>query len=566
MSTEHLNNEAASPAIDPERESDILSFVESLSLNENAPKTSKTRRQCKWIAALKRRFRHRTLTLIAATTATIILAGIVIAIVPGAEEESSNGSATITPDITETEEKEKITLVDKRKTRLQQVTIQNANGDYSIAYNDTTKEYALKDYEDIIMSSDMIDILCSYTKSIQANDKINEVSDLSAYGLDEPQATASIAYADKTSVCLSIGNKTPSETGYYGQIEGDDSVYIFDVNSVTMFCHGSVSFADTTLISAPTVKSDDKYGQALMKEITYSGTAYTNPLTIRRSNHTDSEDLAYFSYIITAPYLRCTSDMVSNHFGSFSTLSADQALYLHPTAEQKTKLGFDNPQSVLDITMAVETEEDSQTDSEEENPIKLYYNAVNYKLIVGSQDSDGNYIVMLDGIDAIFLIKKGSYDFLLNRNYHNSVNEYLFFKNINTLERISIEMNGKKYDFHLTHYPEKEEPNQQLTVTSDGKVYSTEEFRELYTLIMGLKRNDATVADPNPSGDISLTVALYDTDGNLYLSADYYETTAALCTVKTSQGEVLTSLWSDVTFFIQQVENYLAGKNVLIKN
>lgn len=562
MSTEHLNNEVSPPALDPERESDILYFVESL--NENPPKATKPQRQRKWVAALRRRFHRRTLTLIAATTATVILAGIVIAILPSTDEESLKGPTTITPDVTEKEEKEKITLVDKRKTRLQQVTIQNTQGDYSIAYDETAKDYTLIDYEDITMSNNMIDILCDYTKLIQANDKVKDASALSAYGLDKPQATATISYADKTSTCLSIGNKTPSETGYYGQIEGDDSVYIFDVNSVTMFCHGSVSFADTMLISSPTVKSDDKYGQALMKEVTYSGTAHNNPLTIRRSNHTDSEDLAYFSYIITAPYLRSTSDMVSNHLGSLQKLSADQALYLHPTAEQKTKLGFDNPLIVLDITMAVETEEESKTDSEEETKKKIYYNAVDYKLIIGSIDSDGNYIVMLDGINAIFLIEKGSYDFLLERNYHNSVNEYLFFKNINTLERISIEMNGKKHDFHLTHYPDKENPDQQLTVTSDGKVYSTEEFRELYTLIMALKRNDVTVA--NPSGTVSMTLALYDTEGNLYLSADYYETTATLCTVQTSQGEVLTTLWSDVTFFIQQVENYLAGKNVLIKN
>ena len=46
MSTEHLNNEASAPAIDPERENDILSFVESL--NENEPKSTKTRREHRW--------------------------------------------------------------------------------------------------------------------------------------------------------------------------------------------------------------------------------------------------------------------------------------------------------------------------------------------------------------------------------------------------------------------------------------------------------------------------------------------------------------------------------------
>ena len=58
----------------------------------------------------------------------------------------------------------------------------------------------------------------------------------------------------------------------------------------------------------------------------------------------------------------------------------------------------------------------------------------------------------------------------------------------------------------------------------------------------------------------------YDTDGNMYLSADYFETDATLCTVKTAEGELFTTLWSDVAFFIQQVKNYLNGDTVLIRN
>ena len=95
-------------------------------------------------------------------------------------------------------------------------------------------------------------------------------------------------------------------------------------------------------------------------------------------------------------------------------------------------------------------------------------------------------------------------------------------------------------------------------------MHSTEEFRELYELIMALERHDAP--DTEPNGNIALTLSLYEPNDRLYLSASYYETSATMCTVQTSEGELLTTLWNDVSFFIQQVENYANGKDVLIRN
>ena len=96
----------------------------------------------------------------------------------------------------------------------------------------------------------------------------------------------------------------------------------------------------------------------------------------------------------------------------------------------------------------------------------------------------------------------------------------------------------------------------------DNKVYSTEDFRELYQLLMGLKRYG--VPEKEPTSEVPLEIALYDSEGKLYLGAKYYNTSGSLCTVETSEGELFTTRWSDVAFFIQQVDNYLNGRDVLI--
>ncbi len=569
MSTENLNNNTTSQAIDPQRENEILSFVESM--NESTPTPAKVRRQHKWLAVLQRRFRRRTLTLFATSAATILLAVAMVVVLLGGKDTTPNNTSTQNPEETVETETPKITLLDKTVktdsadiTQLQQIDVTNADDTYTILRDDKTNSYYIKDYQDIDLADTMVTTLRSYTETIAAAQKVSDVADLSAYGLDKPQVTASISYADGTSARLLLGNQTPSTSGFYGRLEGDDNVYIFDANTAALFRFQASAFVNTTLITAPTVKSNDKYGAALLKEISFTGSAFPTPLVMRRSNHNDSEDLAYFSYIITAPYLRCTTDKASAALAAFTSLTADQALFLHPTEEQKKKLGFDDPLMKITATMAVETEETTASDSDDEVKIKNYYNIVNYNLIIGSTDQNGNYITMLEGVDAIFLVSKASYEFVLGRTYENTVNTYLFFKHISSLERISVEFNGEKHDFHLTHYPDEEHADDQLVITKDGKVYSTEEFRELYELIMALERHD--IPDEEPTGDASLILSLYETGGNLYLSAEYYDTSASLCTVKTSQGEILSTLWSDVSFFIKQVENYLNGKNVLIRN
>lgn len=569
MSTEHLNKAANSQAIDPERESELLSFAESM--NETITQPVKKRRQCKWMAALQRRFRKRTITLFATSAATLLLAVIMIVMLVCVKVDTPDTTPTQTPEETIETETPKITLLDKTKktetnavTHLQQIDVTNKEGAYTILLDEESKSYHIKDYHDLDLASTMVETLRYYTETIAAVEKVNTTTDLSAYGLDKPQVTANILYADGTTTRLLLGNQTPSTNGYYGQLEGDESIYIFDADTAALFRFPASAFINTALVTAPTVKTSDTNGATVLKEITFTGTAFPTPLAMRRSNHNDSEDLAYFSYVITAPYLRCTTDKSSAALASFTSLTADQALFLHPTAEQKTKLGFDDPLMIVDATLAVETESSTVSDGDDEVHIKEYYNNVTYHLIVGSTDENGNYIVMLEGVDAIFLVDKASYEHILGRTYENTVNSYLFFKHINSLERISVEFDGEKHDFHLTHYPEKEETDDQLVVTQDGKVYSTEEFRKLYELIMALERHD--IPETQPTGEPSLILSLYDTNGALYLSAEYYETSATLCTVKTSQGEILSTLWSDIFFFKNQVENYLNGKTVLIRN
>lgn len=544
MSLEDMNRDN-SPAI--EETGDLFSAFEQV----NTVTTKKS----------PRKLPKRTRNLII-TSATAVLLAVILLVLTLLPNEDVGGSDTSEPMVDTT-----ITLLDKSSNSavtIKQVSIKNANDDYSLHYDSDAKRMVIKGYEDITVDEELSNTLIAYTTVITAFDKVENQGDLKEYGLDNAAATATVTYTDDSSVTINVGNLAPSEDGYYARISGDDTVYIIESDYVSLFLVRASAFADTTLLTTPTVKKDDANGVAVLKSIKYSGKNYPTPLSIRRSYYTDSAEITLFSYVVDKPFLRGIKDAVSTDIGNFKSLKASQALYLHPTADQKKKLGFNDPLTIMEITMAVETPEDaeSSTSLDEEAEKNIYYNSYTVRLTVGSLDSSGNYIVMLDGIDAIYLVDKTSLSMLAERTYDNTVNELLFLKNISHLGKIAITIDGKRHDFVLTHFPEKEDNDENLVVTIDGKRYPTSDFRELYQQLMGLARYGST----NGSYDkvATLKVDIYTTEGEHYLGATYYPLSGTLCAVETSEGEVFTTRWKNVTHFVEQIENYLNGEKVLI--
>ena len=404
----------------------------------------------------------------------------------------------------------------------------------------------------------MTDMLQEFTAKLVAIDQVQKVKSLKDFGLDKPAATVTITYADKSKAVLYVGNVTPNEDGYYVRTDKDDKVYIFESDAVSLFTYRHTAYVDITLIASPTVKKDDENGSVVLKEVSYKGKNYEEPLVLRRSYLTDSEELTLFSYIIEKPFARGTNDAVSTMLGSFKSLYAEQALVLHPTDKEKTALGFDDPLAVITITLAVET---GDTSNEDDSDDAIYYNTITTDVIIGSLDNE-NYVVMVEGLDIIYLVEKSAFSSIADRTYKNSVNTLLFLKNITQIGRISITTNGKTSDFVLTHNLSTEDSEKQLKVTVDGKTYDTTNFRELYQILMSLERYGES--DAKPEGDPVMTIKTYLNDGSLYVDASYYSLDGNLCLVKTSEGELFTTRWAIVTHFMEQVENYLNGERVVL--
>lgn len=535
-----LDEQKYTPEVETEADDNPFSSFEEV--NDTTKKQSK----------LSLFFTSTTGILTTVVTTVLLIAAIVLLIIFDPFSKPDDGS-TEDPTVEDTT----ITLMDKSKNStvvLQQVDVKNENDNYSILYDKEEELFYIDGYKDILLSTAMSDQLQEYTATLIAIDQVEGELDLKDFGLDKPASEVTATFTDKSKVTIHVGDVTPDETGYYVTTDAAEGVYIFETDAVLPFTYNKTAFVDVTLISTPTVKSDDANGKAMLKSVIYSGKNYADPFTLRRSYQSDGEELTLFSYIITKPYKRGTSDTVSNQLGSFTGLYAEQALVIKPTAAEKKAMGFDDPLAVMDVTMTVET-----TDEEDEEKTR-YYNETTTTVTIGSMDEE-NYVVMVDGIDVIFLVGNSSLSALAERTYENSVNPLLFAKTIVDIGKISITLEDTVYDFELKHF-DTEDNDAALKVTVGDETYPTGDFRELYSILMMLERYGSS--DQTPTGDPIMSIKMYNLDGSLYMGADYYSLDGSLCYVKTTEGESFTTRWHHVTHFTEQVENYINGEKVML--
>ncbi len=505
------------------------------------------------------KLKKQTRTILIASVAALVLAGALVLVTILLRQDNGGSSGSTSHIEVDTSE----VLLDKAEVGIDKVDIHNQDATYTVYYDKSEDVYRIKGYEDLMMDDEITKSLTTYAATITAAKKVDKKAPLKDYGLDKPAATATIRYKDGTTATLSVGNQTPTKDGYYVRMDGNEAVYIFEADKATIYTFMPAAYIETSLITPPDAKKDDANGSVVLKEIAYSGANFSTPMKLRRSYHTDSEELSLFSYIIVKPYVRSTSDTAGTELASFKSLTASQAVILHPTAAQKAKLGLGRPAVKMQATLAIETSKGTKQSGTTEVQINEYYGATTSTILVGDKDQNGDYYVMVEGIDAIFLVNNESLSMIAERTYENTVNPLLFLKNIADLSRIVIKTEGKTYDFRLTHYSGKEDESEKMTVTMGKKTYDTTEFRELYQLLMGLERYKSTQDKPRGS-KATMEVTLYDADGKRYMGAKYYPLSGTLCAVNTDEGEWFTTRWKNITHFTQQIENYIKGEKVLI--
>lgn len=530
-------------------QSDIDAFAAQTPVGANAKRLKKR--------AGKKSPRRLT-TMLAAVAGVLVLGGAVALLTLVSPDEAEEPEVE-TPDTS-------VLLLDKTTdengeeiaTPIKSIHVSSRLDDYTLALN-ADGVLKLTDGEDLAVNSTNVSALVEALTSITAADTIaTGLTSFADYGLDAPTATVEVVYADDTTTKLELASLAVGSK-YYLRLNGGDTVYLLDSTLPTEVMQTAEAFVGLTMISSPAVGSSDANGSVVLKELSLTGTVRNNQITtVRRKETSDSGEFANSTYLLTEPYLTDTDSTVVTEVFGVTDVSASEVVALHPTEAQLAEYGLDNPYSIAKIVLAVYT----YTSDEAGNvATEGYYNETVHLMLLGSKDEDGNYYAMADTMDVVFLVAADSVPWA-ETTYHDLANQYLFLRNLNTLSSIACTLDGKTYDFRFEHFPEEEELDDQLRVTMDGTVYPTDQFRELYKVLMTLYRTGAAPAEP--SGDPLLTVKVTSTDESYSVKeVSIYDYSGSVYIARSETGDTYKVTASRVDDAIQQIRNYLNGDPVV---
>lgn len=503
----------------------------------------------------KRRLRNLVLTI--AGVAVLAGAAVVLPRVLAPVEDEPNEPET--PDTS-------VVLIDKSRgadgqeldAPVKRAHVTSLLGDYTLAMTDDGV-LKLENAADLGVNSTSVQTLVDAVASVTAENTIaTGVTAFTDYGLDNPTVTAEVTFADDTTARLELASLAVGSR-YYLRLDGGDTVYLVSGDLANAVLQKPEAFVGLGMIAPPSVNADDANGKAVLEEITLTGTVRNNePMTVRRKRLSDSGAFANSSYLLTEPYLADTNSTVVTDVFGVTEVYAAAVEKLYPTAAQLEEYGLATPYSTAKLVLAAYT---GTTDADGNMLTEEYYNETTHLLRLGKKTEDGEYYALVDFLDVVFLVDADSVPWA-ELTYHDFANQYLFLRNLDTLSSITCTLDGATHTFSFQHFPDEKDLDKKLVVTVDGKEYPTDDFRELYKVLMTLYRTGSAPAEP--SGDPLLTVRVTSTDES-YADREVaiYPYSGSVYIARAENGDTYKVTASRVDDAMQQIRNYLNGDKVV---
>ncbi len=510
------------------------------------------------------RKRQKTM-LIAAIALVVIVAAVVCLFLFAGEPATEETPLDTTP--TTAPEEPAILVIDRTvnahggavQTPVQAIAIRNEKDTFNIIRRtDTT--LAVEAYSDLLTDSLALESLSGYAAKLEAVKQLDPVENAAEFGFDTPTATVTVTYYDQSTATIEFGDASQGTEGYYCRLQGEDTIYIVDKTVAESFMTEGKALIGKGLISSPPLKEGDNEGTPQLLRLWLTGSCREKPVEITVDTEGQHPGLTYVStFVMTSPYLRAVdSDSFHVTASTMRTLTAAGVECPHPTAAQLAEYGLDAPRSVAAFTLSIVTTAPADGGGTK----ATHYNDREHMILLGNRDANGNYYALVDGYDTVYLLSPASVPWA-ELTHYDLMSKLLFMKSITAVDSITVTKDGEAHTFALAHHPEAAKRDDQLTVTSDGKTYSTADFRTLYQMMIGIHRVGLKEDGASAGGAPVLAFELTFNDGTEPMCVSLYPMTASRYLCVTDDGEESAVSISDTEAFFKQYENYLAGEPVL---
>lgn len=403
---------------------------------------------------------------------------------PAGEESSSSATETVS-------------LLDRPETDLDTITVENAEGGYTIK-NLGDGNYQIVEIPEAQVTESAVSNVAKLGTSITAKSMVTDSPEnLDDFGLGTPVATLTATYTDGTSFELLLGNHAPDSNGVYLKPADDPAVYLISSYDVDRVFDNKLEFISTTVTSDPAGAAAQQGSGTLPEKVTFGGSVRTEPIVIEKDQTTTEEEAQYnlSTYIMTSPKERSVdAGDATNSIASLLSITADSVVAYDPTEEELASYGLDTPYSTVDFTY--------KDADEQEHSVSLRVSAV---------DEEGNVYLQKDNEPVVYQLEAEDLSWY-SLTYGDFISTLQLLPYINDVKTVSVVSPDVSYVFELETI-EDEDAKEDLKVTLNGSEVDTSAFRSLYQTIIGIPSENYTEDTPPDPETALLTVTFTYHDG-----------------------------------------------------
>lgn len=411
-------------------------------------------------------------------------------------------------------------------------------GENSFSFRRNNGSWLYEDDEDFPVDEEKIAALLDQFESFGVSFIIEDVEDLSVYGLDDPVCTIQFETEDQ-STTMELGNFSEMDEERYVSI-GDGNVYLAKVDPLDQF--------DAVL--SDLIDHDESLSYDTVSQISFQGTDSYAIQYEENSTASYCADDVYFTQQ-DGTSLPLDTDRVESYLETLTTLSLTDYVTYHATEEELVSYGLDVPE--LTVTVDYTSTDDSGTDvsdsfvlSFSRNPEELA--AAEEAEEKGETAEDITGYVRIGDSQIVYRVSAYTVESLMAYTYDDLRHREVLTADLADIDQLDITLDGADYTLTADESSEADA----RTWMYDGEQIDADELESALTELRASSTKSFTVDGTAGKEEICLTVYL-NNENHPQVTIELYRYDGSQCLSKVDGETFALVPRADVVDLIEAV-------------
>ena len=437
--------------------------------------------------------------------------------------------------------------------------------DFMVDDTETTFEkdddsWVKKDETDFPVNQTTLDSAASAIASVDSDRVLEDVDDLSEYGLDSPSNTIKIVTksdeedGDDITTTLYVGDENSSTSQYYVRKDDDEkTVYLIDSSCVEPFAKSLNDYAqmedfpaisNTDTITKISVDGDNSYELSKDED--------TSTWSVKGSEDEEKADSATVSSLVSSfgsmayssladykcddkskygldkPYATITvdyqeevadddtdEDTQDDTTASGETADEDASSVEENSddAEQDTE----SDESVSETTDETSENSDSASDNEDSSEEETKMADKQLTILVGNETDDSSRYVMVNDSNEVYTMSTDTLSALTDKSEEDFWDMTVSYVSLNSLGSLKVNYQGSDYKVNVSRETSTDDDGNEKETTTyqlNGKEIESTTFTTFYNKLINMAGQKRLTDAYTPAADPEMTAVFTDSDKN----------------------------------------------------